>query len=123
MQEVPRSSRGEPTDPREALPMTTWTTDELTKIGHAEELQIASRRRDGTLRNPVTIWVVRHEDSLYVRAVNGRSATWFRGTADRHEGRIRAGGVERDVTFVDADHEIDDAVDAAYQTKYRRYAR
>src|SRR5262245_7092778 len=31
-------------------PMTTWTSDELDKIGRAEELQIASVRRDGTLR-------------------------------------------------------------------------
>jgi hypothetical protein len=26
--------------------MTTWTNEELTRIGTAEELQIASRRRD-----------------------------------------------------------------------------
>ena len=102
--------------------MTAWTSDELTKIGTAEELQIASLRRDGTLRKPVTIWVVRHGDDLYVRSVNGRAAAWFRGTQARHEGHIRAGGVEKDVTFVDAEHEIDDALDAVYRTKYRRYA-
>jgi hypothetical protein len=33
-----------------------------------------------------------------------------------------AGGVVKDVTFVDADHDIDDQIDAAYRTKYRRYA-
>src|SRR5829696_8630409 len=42
--------------------MSTWTSDELDRIGAAEELEIASVRRDGTLRNPVTIWVVRHGD-------------------------------------------------------------
>jgi hypothetical protein len=42
--------------------MTAWTSDELGKIAAAEELEIASVRRDGTLRNPVTIWVVRHGD-------------------------------------------------------------
>jgi len=36
-------------------PMTAWASDELSKIGVAEELQIASVRRDSTLRNPVTI--------------------------------------------------------------------
>ena len=46
--------------------MSAWTSDELSKIGTAEELQIASLRRDGTLRNPVKIWVVRHGDDLYV---------------------------------------------------------
>ncbi len=102
--------------------MTTWTSDELTKIGKAEELEIASLRRDGTLRSPVTIWVVRHGDDLYVRSVNGRTAAWFRGTQVRHEGHIRAGGVDRDVTFVEADHNINDQIDAAYRTKYRRYA-
>jgi len=102
--------------------MTTWTSDELTKIGAAEELEIASRRRDGTLRKPVTIWVVRHGDSLYVRSVNGRTGAWFRGTQVRHEGHIKAGGVDKDVTFVDADHDIEDQIDAAYRTKYRRYA-
>jgi hypothetical protein len=103
--------------------MIAWTTDELTKIGRAEVLRIASLRRDGTLRKPATVWVVRHDDSLYVRsAVKGRNAAWFRGTQERHEGRVRAGGVEKDVTFVDADHDIDDEVDAAYWAKYRRYA-
>jgi hypothetical protein len=102
--------------------MTAWMSDELGKIGAAEELEIASVRRDGTLRNPVTIWVVRHGDDLYVRSVKGRTAAWFRGTQVRHEGRIWAGGVEKDVTFVDADHDIDDQIDAAYRTKYRCYA-
>src|SRR3989475_7724761 len=102
--------------------MTAWTSDELNKIGAAEELKIASVRRDGRRRNPVTIWVVRRGDDLYVRSVNGRTGVWFRGAQVRHEGRIWAGGVEKDVTFADADHAIDDELDAAYRTKYRRYA-
>ena len=102
--------------------MTAWTSDELTKIGNAEELELASRRRDGSLRRPVTIWVVRHGDDLYVRSVNGRTSAWFRGTQVRHEGLIRAGGVEKDVTFVDAAPDLNDQIDAAYRTKYRRYA-
>ena len=101
--------------------MTQWTSDQLDKVGKAEELQIASIRRDGTLRKPVTIWVARHGDDLYVRSVRGCSAQWFRGTQERNEGRIRAGGVQQDVTFVE-DHDIDDQVDAAYRAKYRRYA-
>jgi hypothetical protein len=103
-------------------PMTAWTSDELTKIGTAEELQIASLRRDGTLRGPVTIWVVRHGDDLYVRAVNGRAGACFRGTQVCHDGHLQAGGVEKDVAFVDADPGLNDAIDAAYRTKYRRYA-
>ena len=59
--------------------MIQWTSDELNKIGAAEELQIASLRQDGTLRKPVIIWVVRVDDDLYVRCVNGRLGAWFRG--------------------------------------------
>ena len=102
--------------------MTTWTSDELKKVETAEELKIASLRRDGTLRKPVIIWVVRVGDELYVRSVNGRTSAWFRGVQTRHEGHIRAGGVDKDVTFVDADPDINDQIDAAYRTKYRRYA-
>src|SRR5438552_14050389 len=102
--------------------MSEWTRDELTRIGNAEELEIASVRTDGTRRKPVTIWVARDGDSLYVRSVKGLSSAWFRGTQERREGRIRAGGVEKDVTFVNADHAIDDKVDAAYRPKYRRCA-
>ena len=102
--------------------MTTWTSEELSKIGAADELQLASRRRNGTLRNPVIVWVVRHGDDLYVRSVNGPNAAWFRGTQVRHEGHIRAGGVEKDVTFVEeTDPGIADQLDAAYRAKYRRY--
>ena len=102
--------------------MSEWTSEDLTRIGNAEEVQVTSRRGDGTLRKPVTIWVVRDGDSLYVRSVKGPTGAWFRGTQERHEGRIRGGGAEQDITFVDADHDIGDKVDAAYRAKYRRYA-
>jgi hypothetical protein len=101
--------------------MTAWTNDELTRIGAADELQIAPRRRDGTLRNPRTIWVVRHGDDLYVRSVNGRTSAWFRGAQVRHEAHIQAGGVDKDVRLVETD-DLNDQLDAAYRTKYRRYA-
>jgi hypothetical protein len=102
--------------------MSTWTNDELDKIGNAEELQIASLRSDGTLRKPVTIWVVRVGDDLYVRSVYGRTSAWFRGTQVRHEGRIWAGGVEKQVTFVDEnDPGINGQIDEEYLAKYRRY--
>ena len=101
--------------------MTAWTSDELNQIGKADELQIASLRRDGTLRDPVTIWVVRVGDELFVRAYKGRSGPWFRGTQARHEGHVRAGGVDKDVTFVDeADPGINSQIDTAYRSKYRQ---
>lgn len=102
--------------------MIAWTRDELNKIGNAEELQIASLRRDGTLRKPVIIWVVRVAGDLYVRCVNGRQGAWFRGVLTQYQGRIWAAGVEKDVTFVEeSDPDINAKIDEAYLTKYRRY--
>jgi hypothetical protein len=103
--------------------VAAWTSDELSRVGGADELQITSLRRDGTVSSPRTIWVVPHGEDLYVRSVNGPTAAWFRGTQVRHEGHISAGGVDRDVTFTDADHGMDDEIDGAYQSKYHRYPR
>jgi hypothetical protein len=101
--------------------MSTWTSDELDSIGAAEELELASVRRDGTLRRPVTMWVVRAGDDIYVRSVNGRGSSWFRGAQTRHEARIGAGGVEKEVNLLETDDAGGD-VDAAYHAKYgRRY--
>ena len=102
--------------------LMAWTSDELNRIGTAEELQIASLRHDGTLRKPVIIWVVRLGDDLYVRSVNGRTSAWFRGVLVQHAGHIHAGGIEKDVTFVEEiDPDLNDKIDAAYLSKYRRY--
>ena len=103
--------------------MATWTYDELATIGSAEELHLASMRDAGSARRPVTIWVVRNGDDLYVRSVYGRGSSWFRGAQTRHEARVSAGGVEKDVALVETD-EAGDQIDAAYQEKYgRRYPR
>jgi hypothetical protein len=103
--------------------MTNWTAKELAAIGMTEELNLQSRRSDGSLRDPVTMWVVRHGDDLYVRAVRGRDG-WYRGTQSRHDGHITSGGVDKDVTFAgaDADAGLNDAIDAEYRSKYRSYA-
>ena len=100
---------------------SSWTHDELDRIGAAEELELASVHRDGTLRRPVTMWVVRVGDELYVRSVSGRGSSWFRGAQTRHEAQIRAGGVDKDVELVETDGDAQ-AIDAAYDAKYgRRY--
>lgn len=102
--------------------MTSWKNDELNKVGAAEELQIATLRRDGTLRNRVTIWVVRVGDELYVRCVNGREGAWFRGVQTRHEGCIWVSDVEKTVAFVEeSDPDLNAKIDEAYLTKYRHY--
>jgi hypothetical protein len=102
--------------------MMTWTSDELNKIGAIEEIQLSALKADGMLRRPVTIWVVRIDDGLYVRAVNGRQSAWFRSTQVKHAGHIRAGRIEKDVTFMDADPSLNDQIDAAYRKKYGHYS-
>ena len=102
--------------------MKAWTNDELNKIGAEEELDLASLRQDGTLRKPVTMWVVRVGDDLYVRAFKGRTGPWFRGVLTRHAGHIQSGGVDRDVTFVEvSDSVTNDQIDAVYRSKYGHY--
>jgi hypothetical protein len=46
--------------------MTIWAHDELSKIGAAEEARIASVRREGSLTQPVIVWIVRLGEDLYV---------------------------------------------------------
>jgi hypothetical protein len=100
---------------------TSWTSDALTTIGRAEELGLASLREDGTLRPYVTIWVVRVGDELYVRSWRGTGGSWFRAAQQSGQGHVSAGGVDRDVAYIPADDEVNDAVDAAYRDKYGRY--
>jgi len=103
-------------------PMTAWKSDELDRIADAEELQVAGRRSDGTLRAPVTIWVVRQGDDLFVRSFRGKAGRWYRGTQASHEGHIRSGGVDKDVRFVaESDESINARIDAAYRTKYHDF--
>ncbi len=101
--------------------MGEWTSDELEKIAAAEELQLAPLRRDGTLRPYVTMWVVRVGDNLYVRSAYGPNNPWFRRAKASGAGRIRAGGLERDVAFAEPAPGVHAAIDAAYHSKYDRY--
>ncbi|HET6478811.1 MAG TPA: DUF2255 family protein [Actinoplanes sp.] len=99
----------------------TWNDDELSRIGGADELQVSSRRTDGTLRPYVTIWVVRDGDDLFIRSAYGATNGWFRRAKASGTGRIKAGGVERDVTFAEADLAESAAIDRAYHRKYDLY--
>jgi hypothetical protein len=102
--------------------MTTWTSDELAKIGTSDELRLAFQRADGTIGQARPVWVVRHGDDLYSRAVNGPSGVWYRGVLASRAGHVEAAGVSKDVAFADPEPGIEDELDAAYRDKYRRYA-
>jgi hypothetical protein len=102
--------------------MTAWTSDELGAIAAADELEIAPLRSDGSLRSPVTTWVVRVGDDLYVRSYRGAGSAWYRGVQASRQGHIRSGGIDKDVSFIDeADPGVNQQIDAAYRAKYREY--
>jgi len=101
--------------------VTTWPRDELERIGDAEELQLASRRPDGSLRPYVVMWVVRVDHDLYVRSAYGSENPWYRRATASGTGRVRAGGIERDVSFAQASAEAQGDIDSAYHAKYDRY--
>ena len=101
--------------------MPAWTKEDLATVGNAEELAIASRRPDGSLRPYVTIWVVRVGEDIYVRSAAGPDNPWFRRALASGQGRIRAGGVEQEVTFESHPFESLESVTAAYHAKYDRY--
>ncbi len=104
--------------------MTNWIQKDLEHIGAADELRLATFKKDGTQRRPVIIWVVRVGDDVYVRAYRGHETAWFRQAQRRPEGHIEAGGVAKDVTLVDtsSDEALNHEIDAAYQAKYKRYS-
>jgi hypothetical protein len=106
-------------DPAVQESTMSWTSEELSAIGRAEELQLASFREDGTLRPYVTIWVVCVGDELYVRSARGPASSWYQRAL--RGGRVRAGGLERDVLFTAAPPGVNADVDAAYHAKYDRY--
>ncbi|SFS14373.1 hypothetical protein SAMN04487846_2908 [Microbacterium sp. cf046] len=101
--------------------MSDWTESELTRIGGAEELRVASIRRDGTQRPYVIVWVVRAGEGLYVRSAYGSDNPWFRRAVASGAGRVKAGGLESAVSFEQVGDEVNDAVDAAYHAKYDKY--
>jgi len=101
--------------------MATWTANDLNRIGASDELDLASRRADGSLSGFVTMWVVRAGDDLFVRSAGGPNRPWYRNASAVGRGVIRAGRVEHDVAFTDAGSDVFERVDAAYHVKYYRY--
>jgi hypothetical protein len=96
-----------------------WRGDQLSRISGSEELQIATKRPDGTQRRWTPIWVVRVDDGLYIRSAAGRTSAWYRHATQHSRARIKASGIEADVTLQPvADAAINTRVSAAYRAKY-----
>jgi hypothetical protein len=101
----------------------TWPPDDLERIDSAEELEIAVRRADGSLRRWVPIWVVCVGEQVYVRTWHRRQTGWFGHVLDSRRARVRVPGLEADVTVDDVGERRAQraVIDAAYRTKYGRY--
>ncbi len=102
-----------------------WSSGDLERIGRADELQIAGKRADETLRRWVPIWVVCVGEQVYVRTWYRREDGWFGHVLDSRRARIRVPGLEADVAVEDVGDSgagLRAGVDAAYRTKYGRYS-
>jgi hypothetical protein len=100
-----------------------WDSAELEHIGTATELGFAVRRADDTLSRYTVMWVVPVGTSLYIRSAYGPDSAWYRRALRYGSGRIRAGGVERDVVLdhLAPDDPVHGEVDASYHAKYDQY--
>jgi hypothetical protein len=103
-----------------ASPSEAWNAADLDRIGRSEEIRVAPRRPDGSLRPFVTIWVVEVGDDVYVRSARGVESGWWRRATASRSGRVRVGELEQDVSFEPAT-DMNDEVDRAYHRKYDRY--
>ena len=106
--------------------MTKWTKDELKNIGSQEEIRLFASKKDGTLYNPVIIWVVRVDDDLYVRSFKGIKGSWYKHVQLNHKGRIVAGGITREVDFIvlnNKESPLNDKIDREYRLKYQKYGK
>jgi len=101
--------------------MSAWDAAAIDTLGAADEVQVTSRREDGSSRPYVTIWAVRLGDDLYVRSAHGRDNGWFRRALAAGDGRIRGDGIEREVSFEEPGPEVDEPLHAAFHAKYDRY--
>jgi hypothetical protein len=100
-----------------------WTVDQATRLSAPDEVQVITRRHDGTLSRPRTIWIVRDGERVFIRSTNGRGADWFRAAIATGSGQMIATGLTYDVAFIEVTDAGDlEAVDAGYRAKYRRYA-
>ncbi len=99
----------------------TWSAGQLDLIGRSVELNVASRRIDGTLRSPVPIWVVCIDDAVYVRTWYRRTTGWFGHVIEVPRAHIQVPDLEANVVVTDLGNGpsgLRASVDAAYQAKY-----
>ncbi len=102
-------------------PTAAWPAGELIRLGGADEIEISTRRPDGSLRPFVPIWIVAVGDALYVRSYRGTGGAWYQHATQHPAGSIRSADHHADVTLAPAGQTQREAIDAAYRAKYARY--
>jgi len=99
-----------------------WSPTELDLIDRAPELQIASRRPDGSIRSFVTVWMVRVGTDVYVRsgAGYGGVSRWLPRARDAGGGMVRVADQEWAMVFaaLDPADPTHADIDGAYVHKY-----
>jgi hypothetical protein len=97
--------------------MAAWSGQELSSIGRADEIRVAGRRKDGSLRTLAPVWHVIVDGAPSIRSMYGTEGQWYRGIARHFEGAVEWGGTTRDVAYRrDSSHDAE--VDAAFFAKY-----
>jgi hypothetical protein len=100
---------------------SSWTPHDLQRVNASDELVIAVRRADGTLRSGVPIWVVCVDQHVYVRTWYRRPNGWFGHALRSRRAHIQVSDLRADVTIADLGEgttELRGAIDNAYRTKY-----
>jgi hypothetical protein len=69
------------------------------------------------------MWVVRVGGEIYVRSAGGPDRPWYRRARASGGGRIRAGDVERQVTFHELPGDAHEAIDWAYHSNYDQWGQ
>jgi hypothetical protein len=103
-----------------------WPADVLARFGTAEEIDISTRRDEGSLRVFVPIWIVAVGDQLFVRSYRGQGGAWYRHASTNPAAAIRLGAQQVEVTFTPIDpdqRDLHDAIGDAYRAKYARYGQ
>ena len=98
--------------------MPTWSNTELSSIAENDDLFVSPFREDST---PTQTWALVVDGKVYVRAANGPENPWYRHAKASGAGHVRAGGVQWDVAFAEADPGAHAAIDDAYHSEYDRY--
>jgi hypothetical protein len=101
-----------------------WPAGALARFGAADEIEITTRRRDGSLRPSMPIWIAAISDARYVRSYRGADGAGYRHAIRHPAGAIRAGGQQAGVTLTPPDpsrQDVKEAIDDAYRSKYARY--